>query len=45
MNYAEFVLTGYAITFGSIGAYAWWVVRRGRALNRQVPPEKRRFLD
>lgn len=45
MDYAEFVFTGYAITLGSIGAYAWWVIRRGRTLSRQVPPGRRRFLD
>lgn len=44
MRYAEFVLTGYAVSLGSIAAYAWWVVRRGRALSRRVPPERRRFL-
>jgi heme exporter protein D len=45
MRYAEFVFSGYALTLGSIGAYAWWVVRRGRALSAQVPAERRRFLD
>jgi heme exporter protein CcmD len=45
VNYAEYVLTGYAVTLGAIGAYAWWVVRRGRELSKKVPPQRRRFLD
>jgi hypothetical protein len=45
MRYAEFVFTGYAVTLGSIGAYAWWVIRRGKALSGRVPPHRRRFLD
>lgn len=43
MRYAEYVLPGYGVVFGAIGAYAWWVLRRGRALSRQVPPERRRW--
>lgn len=44
MSHAEFVLSGYAISLGAIGAYTWWLVRRGRQLSRQVPPQRRRFL-
>lgn len=45
MTHAGYVLSGYVISLGSIGAYAWWVVRRGRSLSRRVAPERRRFLD
>jgi heme exporter protein CcmD len=45
VNHFVYVLPGYALTLVSIGAYAWWVVRRGRALSPQVPPERRRFLE
>lgn len=30
----SYVLAGYAVTLGGLGAYAVWVVRRGRALTR-----------
>jgi hypothetical protein len=29
-----YVLAGYAATVGGLGAYAAWVVRRARALDR-----------
>ena len=44
MTHASFVFSGYGITLASLGAYAWWVVRRGRQLSRQVPSDRRRFL-
>ena len=34
-----YVYASYVITFGSIGAFAWWMVRRGRALARRLPDE------
>jgi hypothetical protein len=45
MDYAGYVLTGYGVVFGALGAYAWWLVRRGRAAAEQVPPDKRRWSD
>jgi hypothetical protein len=30
----SYVLAGYAATVGGLGAYAVWVVRRARALDR-----------
>jgi hypothetical protein len=30
----SYVLAGYAATVGGLGAYAVWIVRRGRALDR-----------
>lgn len=41
----EFVVPGYLLVFVSLAVYAVWLVRRGRALAKQLPPEKRRFLD
>ena len=34
----------WAVTFGTFAAYAVALVRRGRHLSSQVPPERRRFL-
>ena len=45
MDYAGYVLTGYGVVFGAIGGYALWLVRRGRAAARQVPPERRRWSE
>lgn len=45
MNHWAFVITGYAIVFIGIAAYAAWVLVRGRSLTEEVPEERRRFLD
>ncbi len=45
MDFAGYVLGGYAAVFGALGLYALSVVRRGRAAARQVPPERRRWSD
>ncbi|MEZ5382997.1 MAG: hypothetical protein R2754_14530 [Microthrixaceae bacterium] len=34
----------WAVTFGTFGAYAVALVRRGRRLSSQVPQNRRRFL-
>ena len=34
----------YAITVGLIGSYAAWVIRRGRKVGRQLPPDERTWL-
>ena len=31
-----YVLAGYAVTVGSLGLYAAWVLRRGRVLSQAV---------
>lgn len=31
----------YAATVGLIGGYAAWIIRRGRKIGRQLPPEER----
>lgn len=43
MTYAGYVFAGYGITFVALGAYAWRIVARGRALSRALPPEERRW--
>ena len=39
MENAGFVVGSWAITLGSIVAYAVWVVRRGRSLSRHATNE------
>ena len=43
MDYAEYVLSGYGAVVAAIAGYALWLVRRGRAVARRVPPEDRRW--
>jgi hypothetical protein len=43
MTHAGYVAAGWIGTFALIGGYALTVMRRGRALSRQVPPEERRW--
>ena len=38
------IWASFAVTFGPFGVYAAVLVRRGRRLSREVPPERRRFL-
>jgi len=45
MENAEFVLSGYGAVLLALGGYAVWLVRRGRQLSRQVPPDQRRWSD
>lgn len=44
MTYAGYVAAGYVVVFGSIAAYAVWMVRRGRRLSHEVAAEDRRWL-
>ncbi len=41
----EFVIPGYIIVLGGIALYGGLLIRRGRRLAEQLPPERRRFLD
>ncbi len=41
----EYVIPGYLIVFGTLAVYTITLLRRGRNLSSQLPPEKRRFLD
>jgi CcmD family protein len=45
MEDAQYVLTCYAIVGVTIGGYAVWLLRRGRTVSRDVPPERRRWSD
>lgn len=40
MSYA---IAGYVITVGGLGAYAAWILVRGRRLSARVAPERRRW--
>jgi hypothetical protein len=39
-----FVWMGWGITAAVFVAYSAWVIVRGRALSRKVPPEDRRWM-
>ncbi len=41
----EFVIAGYVIILGGLGAYVASVLHRGRELTKRVPEDRRRFLD
>lgn len=41
----SYVIVGYAIVGLGLAAYAANLIRTGRRLARQVPPDRRRFLD
>ena len=44
MTDAGYIIAGYALVLGAIGAYIARVLWRGRVLSREVPPEKRRWM-
>jgi len=39
-----YVVAGYVITFLGLGAYAGWILTRGRHLSAKVPEERRRWM-
>ncbi len=41
MEDAGFILGSYALTFGVVVAYAWRVLRHGRALSRRIPDDEK----
>jgi hypothetical protein len=43
MTHAGYIAAGWLAAGGLIGGYALFVLRRGRKLSRQVPPEERRW--
>jgi hypothetical protein len=43
LNGLGYIVAGYVVTFGAIGAYVARLLVRGRALGRQLPPEERRW--
>jgi len=40
MEHAGFILLSWALTFVATGAYARWVLRRGRDLASRATPEE-----
>lgn len=44
MTNGGYVFAGYAIVFGALASYVAWMLRRGRALSKRVPPEVRRWM-
>jgi hypothetical protein len=44
MNEWGYVIAGWGITAVVLVAYATWMILRGRALSREVPPEDRRWM-
>ena len=43
MTHAGYVAAGWGGAAVLVGGYAAWVLRRGRALSRRVPPGERRW--
>ncbi len=41
----NFVIAGYGIVFTALLVYVLAIIRQGRTLAKQLPPERRRFLD
>ena len=41
MKHAGEIFASYGVTLGSIAAYTWWMLRRGRRLAAQVRDEDR----
>jgi len=39
-----YIIAAWAITFGSVAAYAAAVIRRGRRLSKVVPADQRRWM-
>jgi uncharacterized membrane-anchored protein YhcB (DUF1043 family) len=44
MSTMAWVLTGWVLTLGIVVGYVAVVIRRGRALSRQVPAEEQRWM-
>jgi heme exporter protein CcmD len=41
---AGYIALAWIVTFVVVGAYAAWVLRRGRELSRRVPEDERRWM-
>lgn len=39
-----YIGAAWIVTFSSVAVYAAWVIRRGKQLSKQVPPEDRRWM-
>jgi hypothetical protein len=40
----SYVAAGYVVSIGGLAVYALAMLRRGRRLSSQVPPEERRWM-
>jgi hypothetical protein len=45
MEFPGFVFGAWGAAALGLGGYAFYVLRRGRSLSKQVPTEKRRWSD
>lgn len=45
MDYAGYVLAGWAAAVVAIGGYAMWILRRARRVAECVPADRRRWSD
>ena len=43
MTHAGYLATGWTVSLVAIGLYALRVIRRGRRLSAELPPEARRW--
>ena len=44
MTNAGYVIAGYGLVLGTVGVYVVRVLLRGRALSKDVPVERRRWM-
>jgi CcmD family protein len=44
VDHWNYILGAWAVTVVVIGGYAIALIRRGRRLSREVPPESRRWM-
>ncbi len=45
MDHAALVLGGWGAAAAILGGYTLWLLRRGRAVSREVPEGQRRWSD
>ena len=45
MTHLGYIIAGWGISLGVLGGYAISVIRRGRAVSRLVPEDRRRWID
>lgn len=44
MTHLGYLIAGWSIGLGTLGLYGAAIIRRGRALSKQVPVERRRWM-
>ena len=45
MTHLGYIIAGWGISLGVLGGYGLSVIRRGRAVAKLVPPDRRRWID